>query len=881
MTEDQEKALEEKIQQSLRKLKVMYPNLAKNIDDYEIQNTIGKGGFGEVNLARYTKDGNLYAVKQIFEKRLHGNAFRRFLDEVKTMAKCLDDFLLPISGFTFTAPYSIITPYMPSGCLKDYVSKKSAVKLTPTQLTKIAMGIAHGMIVVHENNIIHRDLKTANILMDEHLLPKICDFGIARFEGIGESNLMTAGIGTSIYMAPELYATRTYSNKVDVYSYAFILWEMSEKKRAFATIKPEKLHEKIYQKGERETFSMQTPRALQTLIKKCWDADPSKRPSFQNIYNAFATGKVSFLGTDESAIKKFAEEIEANRNNLLKEQNRRNDAAQKRVESHVKRVHERKSKEESKKKEAEIKSHSASQSQFQFEKPSPKPSQAPQTHAVKPSVLSGPQNTADNTTTDPVSVLKNYHNVNFNAFVEGYAKTIGIEHFPFFSTVFQNFNDSTPPEVIRFIAKNCNSVMERNPDFIYQFGGSPYYTTIPINSNESVDEIIESFRILFVSAPQIAIHPNLIPQIKKLLDFRAEKMFILYSYAVKRITKLTFTNETLEMLINFAPKVKDTPLGHLLIKLLFYIAAYDSRCKPFIKNNAYNIFVSFTSSTDRQTCISAYNAILNLFENVENPDYNTLTKHLRDDYLAPYVVSLLLRAKGIPRNVELITELMRVGQKIPRTWIVVYQIAFAGANDFPLTAPFWMDNMHSQFECILRLFFVLFHNHENRDRFLSCQWYFEMLIYISRMNNEFFHTVVPSLLTRQTVSISILEQLSNGGFWKTYLQFALDKNTTQLNNNILVLLSWFSLRAGYLKEFDVFVNRLLQLIVDPVLADNSLKTIASLSSYPQFMSVFPHDENSYNYFAALVNNPVYGPPSKTIVENMYKYIQSQYAKGQK
>lgn len=888
---DKQKELEEKIQRSLRKLRVMYPNLSKNLNDYQFQQSIGKGGFGEVNLAKNVKDGKMYAVKQLFEKRLVGNNFRRFLDEIKTMAKCVNQFLLPIAGFTYNPPYAIITPYMPSGCLKDYISKRSEVKLSPTQLTKIAMGIAHGMITVHENNIIHRDLKVANILMDENLLPKICDFGIARFESLGEENLMTAGIGTQIYMAPELFLTRSYSNKVDVYSFAFILWEMSEKKRAFQNMNIEKLNERVFQKGERESFSMNTPRALQSLIKKCWDPDPAKRPSFTNIYNAFASGKVSFLGTDEDAIKRFAQEVEETHKRTVAEQLKRNEAAKRRVEEHVKKVQNMREREKEKEKnliELSKKSEERKTPPNQFQYPQQSTFTVPENntpfspHVNQPSYqqqsvfYSPPSSNEDNTTTDPVQVLKNYKNVNFEQFLKGYSVSIGLEHFNFFANVFINFTKRPPVSVIKFIVQCCNKVMEKNAEFVTLFGNSQYYLLLPIANDDAVDEIVESFKYLFINAPQIAIQNALIPQLRLLLDLRAEKMLILYSFAVKRITKVSFTNEHLQMLFQFAPRVRDAPYGYMIIRVLFYIAAYDTACKPFIKANCESLFVSLLGSSDRMTVISAYNTLLNLFESVDGLDYNVLIRHLKDEYFVNNVVSLLLRARSIPRMSELAGELMRIGLKIPRAWIIMYQMASNMPDNFPLIGAFWSENLKTQFENVLKLFFILFHHHPNRDRFLQSQWYLEMCIMMSKSQNEFYMTVIPSLFTRQTISTSLLEQLINGGFWHDYIQFALDKNTTQLNNNILVLLYNFAQKAGYTDEFAMFTQRLIQLLADPVLFENAMKTIATLSHYPKFMAVFPHDEASYNYFVSLADYPGVAQTAKMVVENMYKFIQQSY-----
>ena len=87
------------------------------------------------------------------------------------------------------------------------------------------MGIAHAMIFLHSLGIIHRDLKSLNILIDEKLRPKICDFGTARF--IGNTTIhFTRQVGTPNWMAPEILQTDEYGPEVDVYSYAMVLSEL-------------------------------------------------------------------------------------------------------------------------------------------------------------------------------------------------------------------------------------------------------------------------------------------------------------------------------------------------------------------------------------------------------------------------------------------------------------------------------------------------------------------------------------------------------------------------------------------------------------------------------------------------------------------------------
>lgn len=93
-----------------------------------------------------------------------------------------------------------------------------------TTVLKLAIDVARGMYYLHQRQIIHRDLKTANLLLDENNNVKIGDFGVARI--MEQTGCMTAETGTYRWMAPEVIEHRPYDCKADVFSFGVLLWEM-------------------------------------------------------------------------------------------------------------------------------------------------------------------------------------------------------------------------------------------------------------------------------------------------------------------------------------------------------------------------------------------------------------------------------------------------------------------------------------------------------------------------------------------------------------------------------------------------------------------------------------------------------------------------------
>ena len=295
-------------------------NYLVDINDYEFIKNIGRGGYGYVNLSSEKKTGKKVAVKELFLMELEGRQLKLFCREIHILSKCKSPFLLSLNGFTNSHPYCIITDYIENGSLFDALHHKgTAPQLTPTNKTIIAMGIAYGMAALHRMGIIHRDLKSLNILLDENIYPMICDFGISRFK-IQDNATFTLQVGTPHWMAPELYEETGYTNKVDVYAYGMMLWEILTEQTPFKGLNAMQIMTAIYTKGDRPLLPSNTPESLSDLIKLCWYQTPQERPTFNQIFKLFAEKKVMFLGTKEEEIDKFLAAIEEMERNERRKQ---------------------------------------------------------------------------------------------------------------------------------------------------------------------------------------------------------------------------------------------------------------------------------------------------------------------------------------------------------------------------------------------------------------------------------------------------------------------------------------------------------------------------------------------------------------------------------
>lgn len=193
-----------------------------------------------------------------------------------------------LGAVTERKPLMLITEYLRGGDLHQCLKEKGALSLSTA--INFALDIARGMAYLHNepNVIIHRDLKPRNVLLvnssADHL--KVGDFGLSKLIRVQDSHdvyKMTGETGSYRYMAPEVFKHRKYDKKVDVFSFAMILYEMLEGDPPMSHYEPYEAA-KYVAEGHRPMFRAKgyTPQ-LRELTEQCWASDLNARPSFLEI----------------------------------------------------------------------------------------------------------------------------------------------------------------------------------------------------------------------------------------------------------------------------------------------------------------------------------------------------------------------------------------------------------------------------------------------------------------------------------------------------------------------------------------------------------------------------------------------------------------------
>eukprot|EP01102_Stenamoeba_stenopodia_P005757 TRINITY_DN1648_c0_g1_i1.p1 TRINITY_DN1648_c0_g1~~TRINITY_DN1648_c0_g1_i1.p1 ORF type:complete len:1101 (+),score=241.37 TRINITY_DN1648_c0_g1_i1:399-3701(+) len=251
--------------------------------DLQIIKQIGEGGYGTVTSATWR--GKMVAVKQLRLNNTDASFLGKFRKEVAILSKLRHPNILLFMAVTKPPNICLVTEFL-SKSMWDILHNPKIMISVPF-LFKNAKDVALGMNYLHlcEPAIIHRDLKSPNLMLDEGNNIKVCDFGLSR---IKQAGTMTGRIGTPAWTAPEVLRNKPYSEKADVYSYGIVLYEFFSRQVPFANMEPIQIAIAVVNGKMRPPVPNNCPPFMAQLMQDCWDEDPDKRPSFAEILNKFS-----------------------------------------------------------------------------------------------------------------------------------------------------------------------------------------------------------------------------------------------------------------------------------------------------------------------------------------------------------------------------------------------------------------------------------------------------------------------------------------------------------------------------------------------------------------------------------------------------------------
>ncbi|XVF20754.1 hypothetical protein REPUB_Repub12eG0030400 [Reevesia pubescens] len=298
-----------------------YEELEEATNNFNPSKELGEGGFGTVYYG-VLKDGRVVAVKRLYE-----NNFKRvdkYLNEIEILTRIRHPNLVTLYGCTSRRSRELILvyEYIPNGTVADHLHGKlsNSGVLTWHVRLRIAVETANALAYLHVTDIIHRDVKTNNILLDKNFHVKVADFGLSRLFPNDVTHVSTAPQGTPGYVDPEYYQCYRLTEKSDVYSFGVVLIELISAKQAVDTnrhrhdinlanmavsrIQNHALHELVDPslefEGDYAVKRMMT--AVAELAFRCLQQERDLRPSMEEVLETLRGIQDEELGVQKAEV---------------------------------------------------------------------------------------------------------------------------------------------------------------------------------------------------------------------------------------------------------------------------------------------------------------------------------------------------------------------------------------------------------------------------------------------------------------------------------------------------------------------------------------------------------------------------------------------------
>ncbi|XP_034232594.1 mitogen-activated protein kinase kinase kinase 13 isoform X2 [Thrips palmi] len=263
---------------------------ANQADDWEIPfewisdlQWLGSGAQGAVFKGNLKNE--VIAVKKVREQKE---------TDIRHLRKLNHRNIVQFKGVCTQAPcYCIIMEFCPYGPLYDLLKKGE--KIPPTRLVSWSKQIAAGMHYLHQHKIIHRDLKSPNVLIGQDELVKISDFGTSR--EWNEKSTKMSFAGTVQWMAPEIIRNEPCSEKVDIWSFGVVLWELLTCETPYRDVDSSAVIWGVGSASLHLPIPTTCPSGFRLLVKQCWAAKPRNRPSFKHILLHLEIASIEVLCT--------------------------------------------------------------------------------------------------------------------------------------------------------------------------------------------------------------------------------------------------------------------------------------------------------------------------------------------------------------------------------------------------------------------------------------------------------------------------------------------------------------------------------------------------------------------------------------------------------
>jgi len=254
-----------------------------NVRDFELLKFLGKGTFGAVYQARRAEDKKIYAIKKVDTRRMSNKERTESVNEIRVLASISGPHVITFfEAFVDADILYIVTEFATHGDLLGYLKNaKRNGQLPEATVWALFIQMCLGVQSLHDKNILHRDLKAANVFMFSNSYLKLGDFGVSKVLKTNEQ-LARTQVGTPYYVAPEVWRNKPYNNKCDMWSLGCLLYELCTYRPPFEAGSMEALARTIL-RGKYEQIPSMYSKGLRDAVARLLVVEPQRRASVQEI----------------------------------------------------------------------------------------------------------------------------------------------------------------------------------------------------------------------------------------------------------------------------------------------------------------------------------------------------------------------------------------------------------------------------------------------------------------------------------------------------------------------------------------------------------------------------------------------------------------------
>lgn len=257
---------------------------ATSMKNFEILSKLGEGAFSCVFKVKRLSDNNEYALKKVKMSMLSEKEKENALNEVRILASINDPYIIAYKEAFFdeiSNSLCVIMEYANGGDIQKKISEKIANKtlFNEPDVWKVFLQMVKGLKTLHDMQILHRDLKCANIFLTNTGDIKLGDLNVSK---VAKKGLVYTQTGTPYYASPEVWRDKPYDMKSDMWSLGCVLYEMTALKPPFRANDMQGLYNKV-QKGIYERIPLKFSNDLANLIGKCLQVNPTARPTCDQL----------------------------------------------------------------------------------------------------------------------------------------------------------------------------------------------------------------------------------------------------------------------------------------------------------------------------------------------------------------------------------------------------------------------------------------------------------------------------------------------------------------------------------------------------------------------------------------------------------------------